>query len=101
MRRLLKLDGVRFIEFDMCQYNTSWGKGTRMLVWGTWSEHFPAKKCQGHGAVCSRTHRPHIMLSAVANGRFRTSAARVYPSASTDQMAKACVRASSFCPCSV
>ena len=63
VQRLLKITGVRLVDFNMCQYNTSWRKGTRMLVWGPWADHFPALKCTGTSGLCSRTHRPHVTLS--------------------------------------
>lgn len=93
VKRLLKLKGFRLLTFDMCQFQCAWKKPTKLLVWGEWSEGLEVPRCSGKAGRCSRTHKPHYTLSGVANGRFRTSAAQVYPEALGEFLAERMLKA--------
>ena len=92
LQRLTRRAGFVVVDFDMCQYNCAWRTPTRLLCWGARTSSLQLKRCSGLKGISSRTHRPHVTLSGVASGRFRTSAAQVYPSAVTDVLAEAWVR---------
>ena len=65
------------VDFDMCQYGTSWRKPTRLLIWGC--QPFQLRRCSAVCGKCSRTKQAHVMLSGVSKGAFLTSQAQVYP----------------------
>ena len=92
VRWLSGTPGFVVIHFDMCRYNCAWRKPTRLLCWGAWTSSLQLKSCSGLKGICSRTHRPHVTLSGVAIGRFRTLAAQVCPSALTAVSAEAFFR---------
>ena len=78
--RLVAAGRAQLVDFDMCQYGTQWRKPTRLLVWNVPTT-IELLRCSGKQGLCSRTHKPHLLLSGVAKGRFLTAAAQVYPPA--------------------
>ena len=79
VRAMVKSGKFHLVRYDMCQYGTQYKQTTRLMVWGEWARTASFKTCSGRG-TCSRTNRPHIALSGICDGVFRTSAAQVYTS---------------------
>jgi hypothetical protein len=82
MIKLLKQPGVQVVVVDFCQFGTRWRKSTK-LVFGNVPEaaleDLKLRRCGGRG-VCSRTGKPHLVLSGTApNGKFWTLIAQPYP----------------------
>ncbi|CAE7279327.1 unnamed protein product [Symbiodinium natans] len=72
---------VRFVQGDFCQFGSSWQKTTTFLC-----AHIPeddlhrlACTCQGPPGICSRTLKPHVLLSGNWRGRPRAQWAEIYP----------------------
>jgi hypothetical protein len=77
--KLVKQGIAVFVDLDMCQYGTQWKKPTRLLVWGPNKGAVVLSKCQPRGCICFNSNRPHLMLTGVSKGKFRTAVAQVYP----------------------
>ena len=78
LEALEQTHGVRRGRADFCQYGTSWRKATAVLTNGNIG--YWECRCAGVGGRCSRTGRPHRLLEGkLADGRFLTSIAEVYP----------------------
>jgi len=88
IQSLVKRQLAVFIDLDMCQYDTQWRKPTRLLVWGPSRHSFELRRCQGRAGICSRTHKPHLKLSGLANGAFVTAQAQVYTWAFSDAVVR-------------
>jgi len=63
---------------DYCAYGTPWRKRTQLLSCHV-SLARSARPCTGRG-ICSFSHKPHVQLQGVHNGKFRTLTAEPYPS---------------------
>ena len=79
--------GATFVDFEFCQYGRNVRKRTKLLAWGPAFDGLELRICEGKQGVCSRTHRKHITLTGVANGRFLSSLAQVYSREFTDAVA--------------
>eukprot|EP00973_Karenia_brevis_P038825 5358119-Karenia_brevis.AAC.1 len=81
MLRLTCSKHAQFSVCDLCQYGTKWRKRTRLAGWHIESMHRLMKKCSGRGSQCSRTHKPHIILTGQCKHAkiLWTSLAQVYP----------------------
>ena len=70
--------GVRLVRTDMCQWGTPWRKATGLLTNANVS--YVERRCHQHGKLCSRSHRPHVVLEGRdASGACLTRQAEVYP----------------------
>ena len=76
IRRLLQDHRIFEVKLDFCQYGTQWKKPTKLLVWGV--PPFQLLRCKGK-STCSRTKKPHLVLTGLAGKRFLTEHAQVYP----------------------
>ena len=50
---------------DYCQYGCPWRKRTKVCTWKLDPESLPCLKCRGRGGKCSRTGKPHVILTGV------------------------------------
>jgi len=75
--------------FDQCQFGTRWRKRTRILAWHCCSCDSLERKCSGHKGICSRSRKPHIVLSGSCkgSGKLWTAIAQEYPSKLCDVIA--------------
>ena len=73
------------VSFDHCQFGCGFRKPTRLVAWNV-DISVLQRKCQGK-AICSRTGRPHDILSGVSNGQFRTASGSAYPKLFAKQVA--------------
>lgn len=48
---------------DYCQYGMPWRKRTRVQCWSCDPAIVPCRKCSGRGGLCSRTGKPHVILT--------------------------------------
>jgi hypothetical protein len=87
--RLLQKPNVCFTTIHQCMYGTPWKKPTGLAMGGGLrpSPHLSCK-CVYTGKRCSRTGQPHIVLSGLANGAFKTLAAKEYPKQLCDAIMK-------------
>ena len=76
------------VEFDYCQFETSWNKSTTIMSVGNIKFHTgKMKKCKvtwrGKESICSRTGKAHETLSGFINGaekgQYKTNKACPYP----------------------
>ena len=79
---LMKQTNVQFVSFHMCQFGSKWRKATSILC-GNIPEHMLSdlrRTCSGRGGLCSRTGKPHLVLSGSSpSGVPWTKIAQVYP----------------------
>eukprot|EP00959_Pyramimonas_sp_CCMP1952_P148540 3107661-Pyramimonas_sp.AAC.1 len=56
----------RLHKADFCQYGTPWKKPTTIASWN--ASHIPGlnRLCHTCNGICSRTNKPHIILSGCA-----------------------------------
>ena len=81
-QKLLNMKSSTSVICHMCQFGSPWMKATRVQAWGVGELWELDKKCCGPRGICSRTARPHIMLSGRApGGRHWTAIAAAYPEA--------------------
>ena len=66
---------------DMCQFGARWRKRTKLVGWHIESFHRLSHLCAGKKSICSRTHKPHIILQGYQKGSniLWTALAQVYP----------------------
>ena len=78
---LCRKDCAEAHVFDQCQFGAPWKKATKIVSWHCGHELFLTKKCSGHKGICSRSHKPHIVLSGCSkqHGVLWTSLAQKYP----------------------
>ena len=78
---LCRKDCAEAHVFDQCQFGAPWKKATKVVSWQCGHEFFLTKKCSGHKGICSRSHKPHIVLSGCSkqHGVLWTSLAQKYP----------------------
>ena len=78
VRRLLPTAVVS--RADFCQFGTSWRKQTTFVSWGSAALVSFGAVCSGPRGLCSRTQKPHTVLSGNApSGRPWTQVAEPYP----------------------
>ena len=75
---------------DFCQFGAPWRKRTRWASWNAAALDPIARRCGGHGGICSRSGTPHVVLQGYDSARkcLRTQAAAAYPPALCSQLAK-------------
>ena len=80
MIQLCKKSEHQQAHFHMCQFGTRWQKATRISSWLAPSLLPLCRKCNGSGGFCSRTSKPHVVLSGRApGGAHWTAIAAAYP----------------------
>ena len=86
------LPGVRLVRTDQCLWGAPWRKATGLLA--VWCDTLPLERvCRTRG-VCSRTGKPHEILSGKdETGVFKTFRAESYPRPLALAMAQ-CIRRS-------
>ena len=75
LQRLIQQGLAFLIRADQCQYSRQFRTPTGLLIWGC--SPFVMKTC-GHGPLCTRTNKRHILLTGIRHGKFMTHAAQVY-----------------------
>ena len=90
LRNQLSVDSCRFISVDQCQFGARWRKRTRLASWHCPIEHLQ-KLCSGKKGICSKTSKPHIVLSGASkeHGVLWTALAQRYP----EPFSRACAHA--------
>ena len=92
MMKLLKKPQVHVVDVDFCQFGTRWRKSTKLVFGNVQAEALEGlakRRCHGRGC-CSRTGKPHIVLSGTApNGKFWTLIAQPYPKQLCDMIVQA------------
>ena len=78
--RILRKPTVSFTVIHQCMCGTAWKKPTGLAM-GCGLSPTPhlMDTCTYKGKRCSRTGKPHVVLSGVSNGAFKTLAAKEYP----------------------
>jgi hypothetical protein len=95
LAKLLQHQTCQCITLDQCQFGSRWRKRTRLATWGCGALPRLARLCQGRGGICSRTHKPHIVLSGTSSsGVLWTSLAQAYPTRLCTAVASAFIEAS-------
>ena len=78
--RLLDIRSCTKVIFEQCQFGTPWRKSTKVCGWGTGELFELNRRCHATGGKCSRTNKPHIVLSGTApGGKNWTAIAAAYP----------------------
>eukprot|EP00959_Pyramimonas_sp_CCMP1952_P211135 4418838-Pyramimonas_sp.AAC.1 len=81
--RFVALSRLTSFSSSVChmgQYGTPWKKPTRICAWHGGSGYHICQKCRPCGRVCSRSQRPHLVLSGKAPGGVHyTALAASYP----------------------
>jgi hypothetical protein len=75
---VLKL--ANFVDFDHCQYGSAFRKPTKLACWNIDLGRL-AKKCHCSKGICSKTQRPHIVLTGSNGKGFLTAQGSMYPQA--------------------
>ena len=85
------------VNTDYCQFNKPWRKRTKIATWNTHELDSFERHCTGKQGLCSRTQRPHIVLTGTdrASGRLWTQVAEPYPRAFCTLTARHMVHAAS------
>jgi hypothetical protein len=95
LAKLLQHQTCQCITLDQCQFGSRWRKRTRLATWGCGALPRLARLCQGRGGICSRTHKPHIVLSGTSSsGVLWTSLAQAYPTRLCTAVAASFIEAS-------
>ena len=76
IRRKIKEGSLVANKVDFCQYGTPFKKPTTFLTWGF---KVNLHTCTATNRRCSFTNSFHEVLTGISNGKFRTSAAQMYP----------------------
>jgi hypothetical protein len=85
LRRLI-LKSQSDIFCDHCQFGAPWRKHTRLISWNCDISSMN-KVCKTSNHCCSRTHRPHQVLTGTdKSGGYLTALASAYPKAFCDSM---------------
>jgi hypothetical protein len=81
LAKLCKLSYAQIHQLDQCQYGAAWRKATSIVTWHCGHALCLDRRCKGHKHICSRTLKPHIILSGVCKERniLWTSLAQEYP----------------------
>ena len=81
--RLARLPEANIAVHDACQYGARWRKRTCILSLYSFQNSKVEKKCCGHGGICSRTGKHHIVLKGVEpqSKQLWTKLAEPYPRA--------------------
>lgn len=76
--RLLKVGNL--VSTDFCQFGTAWRKRTGLASWNACDLSPAVRLCCGRNFLCSRTHKPHMILKGRApSGASWTKIAEPYP----------------------
>ena len=88
LQRLLRLPGCQRLTFDCCQYGAPWRKRTSVAAWGAADLSRLQRRCAGRRGMCSRSGRPHVILTGHAGGTHLTAQAAAYPPLFCREVAK-------------
>ena len=61
--KLLRLPCASFAKTHFCQHGARWRKATGLAAWHASIPDNLQLTCSGHNGICSRTNKPHIVLS--------------------------------------
>ena len=76
--RLLKVGNL--VSTDFCQFGAAWRKRTGLASWSACDLSPAVRLCCGRNFLCSRTHKPHMILKGRApSGASWTKIAEPYP----------------------
>ena len=79
--QVLNHDAQKSITCDQCQFGARWRKRTRIASWFCHGVDSLDLRCTGHGGMCSRNGRPHIVLKGQSpSGALWISISQEYPS---------------------
>ena len=79
LQRLLQRPSCQLLTFDCCQYGSPWRKRTSVAAWGAADLSRLQRRCAGRRGQCSRTGRPHVILTGHSDGVHLTAQAAAYP----------------------
>ena len=79
LQRLIRQPGCQLTTFDCCQYGSPWRKRTSVAAWGAVDLSRLQRRCAGRRGLCSRTNRPHVILTGHSDGVHLTAQAAAYP----------------------
>ena len=78
--RLLRAPSAQRIQLHLCQYGAPWRKATCVAAWHSLPLLNLSLRCSGRSGICSRTQKPHVILSGHApQGPHFTRLAAEYP----------------------
>ena len=89
VQTMLEHSDVVTIDTHFCQWGTRWKKATKFMCFllGA-SANVLGKRCYARGCVCSRTGRPHVLLTGTSkSGAFWSQIAQPYPPALAKSLA--------------
>ncbi len=88
MRSIMQQPDTHFIHVDFCQFGTRWKKPTGLLCKYVTDLHRLCLTCQGKHGICSKTCRPHQLLTGTGPGSIPwTLIAQPYPKKLCSQIA--------------
>ena len=76
--RLLRGPHARATILDQCQYGAACRKRTQIVASTLLDTSMLCRRC-GQRGLCTRTRRPHVVLSGKEGGAWMTGSAKVYP----------------------
>ena len=88
LRRLLQHPSCQRLTFDCCQFGAPWRKRTTVAAWGAIDLSRLQRRCSGRRGLCSRSGRPHVILTGHTDGVHLTAQAAAYPPSFCREMAK-------------
>ena len=88
LQRLRQHPHCQLLTFDCCQYGAPWRKRTSVAAWNAVDLSRLQQRCTGRRGMCSRSNRPHVILTGHANGVHLTAQAAAYPPAFCRDAAK-------------
>ena len=88
LQRLLQHPSCQLLTFDCCQYGAPWRKRTSVAAWNAVDLTRLRRRCAGKRGMCSRSNRPHVILTGHADGVHLTAQAAAYPPLFCREVAK-------------
>ncbi|CAK0867123.1 unnamed protein product, partial [Prorocentrum cordatum] len=73
LQRLLQHPSCQLLTFDGCQYDAPWRKRTSVAAWNAVDLSRLQRRCAGRRGMCSRSNRPHVILTGHAGGAHLTA----------------------------
>ena len=67
------------VVVDFCTFGRPFRARTRIVFWNCRAPTLHNKMCKQRGALCSFSGKPHLALTGVAGGQFRTRLKQEYP----------------------
>jgi hypothetical protein len=89
IKAMLQHKDVVTVDTHFCQWGTRWKKATKFMCFFLGdAAHVLGRRCHARGCICSRTGRPHVLLTgSSSSGAFWSQIAQPYPPALANNLA--------------